>query len=137
MPSAWRDIEARGALALVAMVPLGRPTQEHGECSCENEHEKRRIDDTGPGIPDAARERIFEPFFRVPGTTQPGTGIGLATVRRILEAHGGRISVDDTEGPGSSFLIWLPLADAEHAVSLPSPLVRAPSRRGRGCEARA
>jgi signal transduction histidine kinase len=85
-----------------------------------------RVDDTGPGVPDAARERIFEPFFRVPGTKQPGTGIGLATVRRILEAHGGRISVEAAGGPGSSFHIWLPLTDAGHAQSPSSPPVRAP-----------
>lgn len=76
-----------------------------------------RIDDTGPGIPDAARERIFDPFFRVPGTKQPGTGIGLATVRRILEAHGGRITMEAREGPGCSFLVWLPLAESDHALS--------------------
>jgi signal transduction histidine kinase len=71
-----------------------------------------RIDDSGPGIPETARERIFEPFFRVPGTTEPGTGIGLATVRRILEAYGGRISVSSRDEQGSSFEVWLPLADA-------------------------
>ena len=93
-----------------------------------------RIDDTGPGIPEAARERIFEPFFRVPGTKQPGTGIGLATVRRILEAHGGRITVETPEGPGCSFIVWLPLADngyAAHADVRESrgPLVVVPTSR--------
>jgi len=79
-----------------------------------------RIADTGPGIPEAARERIFEPFFRVPGTKQPGTGIGLATVRRVLEAHGGRITVEASEEPGCSFLIWLPLASPPREVR-PAP----------------
>jgi signal transduction histidine kinase len=70
-----------------------------------------RIDvaDTGPGIPKEARSKIFEPFYRVKGTRIPGTGIGLATVRRILDARGGRIHVESTEGRGSRFSIWLPL----------------------------
>jgi signal transduction histidine kinase len=74
-----------------------------------------RVDDTGPGIPEASRARIFEPFFRVSGTRAPGTGIGLATVRRILDAHGGRIDVTSAEGGGSTFAIWLPLAGDDAA----------------------
>ena len=75
------------------------------------------IDDTGPGIPAASLERIFGPFFRVPGTKEPGTGIGLATVRRILDAHGGRIAAELLDGCGSSFRVWLPLADDCDGVS--------------------
>lgn len=71
-----------------------------------------RIDDTGPGIPAAARPRIFDPFFRVPGTRAPGTGIGLATVRRIVEAHDGRVEVVSELGVGSTFSVWLPLASS-------------------------
>jgi signal transduction histidine kinase len=91
-----------------------------------------RIEDTGPGIPEAARERIFEPFYRVPGTKQPGTGIGLATVRRILEAHGGRITVEGAVGSGCSFLVWLPLAAADHRLSAPPPALAEAVRRERG-----
>jgi signal transduction histidine kinase len=68
------------------------------------------VDDTGPGIPVEARAKIFEPFYRVPGTTVSGTGIGLATVRRVVDAYGGRIAVDSTVGTGSSIKLWLPLA---------------------------
>ena len=75
-----------------------------------------RIDvtDTGAGIPRAARDRIFEPFFRASGTRKPGTGIGLATVRRVVTARGGRIAVDSEQGRGSRFSVWLP------AVATPS-----------------
>jgi len=66
------------------------------------------VADTGPGIPQDAQTRIFEPFYRVEGTRAPGTGIGLATVRRIVEARGGRVGVESTEGVGSRFHIWLP-----------------------------
>jgi signal transduction histidine kinase len=69
------------------------------------------IDDTGPGIPGDALARIFEPFYRVPGTIASGTGIGLATVRRIIDAYAGRITVRSTLGAGSSFRVWLPLAE--------------------------
>lgn len=68
------------------------------------------VEDTGPGIPADAREKIFEPFYRVEGTRGPGTGIGLATVRRIVDARGGRITVESEAGKGSRFIVWLPTA---------------------------
>jgi signal transduction histidine kinase len=75
-----------------------------------------RVDDTGPGIPNGVREKIFEPFFRAPGTKASGTGIGLATVHRIVEAYGGWVRVDSRVGEGSSFRVCLPRADAEESV---------------------
>lgn len=69
-----------------------------------------RVDDSGPGIAADACARIFEPFFRAAGTNAPGTGIGLATVQRVVEAHRGRVRVESAIGHGSSFIIWLPLA---------------------------
>jgi signal transduction histidine kinase len=80
-----------------------------------------RFEDTGPGIPEEARARIFEPFFRVPGTVVPGTGIGLATVARIVDAHGGRIAMESELGVGTAFRVWLPLASfAEESVQMTS-----------------
>ena len=69
------------------------------------------VTDTGPGIPADALDSIFEPFYRVPGVTAPGTGIGLATVSRIVEAHRGRISVRSVLGEGSTFTVTLPLGE--------------------------
>lgn len=66
------------------------------------------VTDTGPGIPESARGRIFEPFYRVPGTVAPGTGLGLATVRRIVTAHRGRIECVSEAGRGTTFRVWLP-----------------------------
>ena len=64
--------------------------------------------DTGPGIPDSVLERLFEPFF----TTKPsGTGLGLATVYRIVGEHGGLVTVD-TGAHGTTFLIDLPVHQA-------------------------
>jgi signal transduction histidine kinase len=69
-----------------------------------------RVEDNGPGIPQEARERIFEPLF---STKETGTGLGLTISRRIVEAHRGDLSVDDIEGGGTRVEIRLPLGDAE------------------------
>jgi signal transduction histidine kinase len=53
---------------------------------------------------------IFDPFYRVDGSRVAGTGIGLATVRRIVDARGGRITLDSSKGRGCRFHVWLPLA---------------------------
>lgn len=69
------------------------------------------VADNGPGIPEAERERIFERFYRAKGTqTIPGTGIGLAIVRRVAEIHGGTPSVTDgLDGKGVCFRITFPV----------------------------
>jgi signal transduction histidine kinase len=67
------------------------------------------VADDGPGIPADERERIFEPFYR--GRAQreiPGDGLGLPIVRRIAEAHGGRIELDTEVGRGTTFRVILP-----------------------------
>jgi signal transduction histidine kinase len=68
------------------------------------------IQDSGPGIPRDSLARIFEPFYRVPGSKAPGTGIGLATVRRIVDAYGGTVEVESGVGLGTVFRVSLPLA---------------------------
>jgi signal transduction histidine kinase len=74
------------------------------------------VEDTGPGIPESALSKIFEPFYRLPSSRAPGTGIGLATVQRIVQAHGGRIVVESRVGEGTSFHVWLPLAAEESST---------------------
>ena len=72
------------------------------------------VDDRGPGIPPAERERIFEPFTRLSGTTRHGsggTGLGLAIARRIVDAHGGTIRADSPAGGGARFTVTLPGSD--------------------------
>lgn len=66
------------------------------------------IEDSGPGIPPELGARIFEPFTRgdVPGTT--GAGLGLATVKRLVTSHGGKIEVNSVVGVGSRFALELP-----------------------------
>ena len=66
--------------------------------------------DRGPGVPDAMRERIFEPFFRLPGHAEQagGVGLGLSLVKQIAERHGGRVRCDGRDGGGSCFVLDLP-----------------------------
>ena len=78
-----------------------------------------RIVDQGPGIPRAEQERIFEPFYRGPqrGRTRwLGSGLGLAIAKGFVEANGGRISVESLPGQGTSFVVELPLPQAQEAL---------------------
>jgi signal transduction histidine kinase len=69
-----------------------------------------RVNDRGPGVPAALRERIFEPFYRLPGASERngGVGLGLALVKSITERHGGTVRCEDRPGGGASFIIALP-----------------------------
>jgi signal transduction histidine kinase len=69
-----------------------------------------RVTDNGPGVPEAYRERIFEPFFRLPGHAERagGVGLGLALVRQIIERHDGRIRCVRPPEGGGCFVINLP-----------------------------
>lgn len=86
------------------------------------EHVEITVRDTGPGIPEALRERIFEPFY----STKPnGTGLGLPLVREIADAHGGRFTLESAPGEGACFTLTLPLeATAQHTEA---PNVHSPS----------
>jgi signal transduction histidine kinase len=70
------------------------------------------VKDTGSGIAPEYHERIFEKFFRVPGASSGGVGLGLYLAREIVEAHGGRIGVESALGLGSRFWFTVPRADA-------------------------
>ncbi len=56
------------------------------------------VEDDGPGIPPAERERVLERFYRVPGTAGTGSGLGLAIVREIAAGHGASIVIGDGSG---------------------------------------
>ena len=76
----------------------------------ENDRVVLEVDDAGNGVPPEFRERIFEAYFRVPDTVSgemPGSGLGLAVARRLLQQMGGRIWVADKPPPGARFCVEL------------------------------
>jgi signal transduction histidine kinase len=64
-----------------------------------------RVSDNGPGVAEAIREQVFQPFF---STKEEGTGLGLSIAARIMEDHGGCLSLRSREGKGATFIITLP-----------------------------
>ena len=82
-----------------------------------------RFADTGAGIPEEAKDRIFIPFYT---TKSKGTGLGLAISQRIVKAHGGSIEVQSRLGEGSEFILRFPSATAVDAAGrlglTPTPL---------------
>ncbi len=77
------------------------------------ENVRVEVKDNGPGLPPGAEQTVFEPFVRLGRTKQAGTGLGLATVRRIVEAYGGRVGVVAEPGAGSCFWFEMPKAHAQ------------------------
>jgi signal transduction histidine kinase len=71
-----------------------------------------QVHDRGPGVPAAQRERIFEPFYRLPGASERegGVGLGLALVKSISQRHGGSVRCEGRPGGGASFIVELPAA---------------------------
>jgi signal transduction histidine kinase len=67
-----------------------------------------KVADNGPGIPDAIKDKIFQPFFTTKPTGQ-GTGLGLSLAYDIVKAHSGELKVETKEGEGSEFIIQLPI----------------------------
>jgi signal transduction histidine kinase len=69
-----------------------------------------RVRDKGPGVPVSERERIFEPFYRLPGASERegGVGLGLALVKSITLRHNGTVSCEDQQGGGACFTLRLP-----------------------------
>jgi signal transduction histidine kinase len=67
-----------------------------------------QVADTGTGIAEDVLERIFDPFFT---TKKEGSGLGLATVHRIVEGNGGHVRVESAVGSGTRFCVLLPAAE--------------------------
>jgi two-component system, OmpR family, sensor histidine kinase TctE len=93
-----------------------------------------QVEDNGPGIPAAERERVFQPFYRALGTQVDGSGLGLAIVREIALRHGAQVTVAaavlrsaaggdavTAPGPGALFTVRFSLAAVEGADEVPAP----------------
>jgi signal transduction histidine kinase len=68
------------------------------------------VEDTGPGIPAHLTRRVFEPYVRGPNIGIPGIGLGLATVKRLVESHGGEIGL--RAAPKGGCLFWFELRES-------------------------
>ncbi len=103
---AW-NLVVNAAHAVQAARPEGGTIQ----VSCAPEGDEVRIDveDDGHGIPAEDLEKIFMPFFT---TKERGSGLGLAAVHRVVESHGGTVTVESTPGKGARFTVRLPIHEA-------------------------
>ncbi len=108
-------VNARQVLRGGGKVTVRSRMDERGDVTIE-------VEDDGPGIPEDARERVFEVFYSSRGG---GTGLGLPIARQIVERHGGAIEVADRQGAGTTFVIRLPRRHARGEV--PSPAAQASS----------
>lgn len=93
-----------------------------------------QVEDTGPGVPVAERERVFQPFYRALGTQVEGSGLGLAIVQEIAQAHGASVTLADArpgvEPPGALFTLRFPCAPRAAAAgreALPAGTAEAPA----------
>lgn len=113
LPAVWADGEKLGQafinLLLNAFEASSKGAKVWVDCRGSAGHSEEgvhvRIRDEGPGIGSEVLDHIFEPFFT---TKTSGTGLGLTNVKRIVEAHGGRVEFSCTGANGSAFDIWLP-----------------------------
>jgi signal transduction histidine kinase len=107
-----------GACLFIGAADAARPVQQAGVQSDEALRSfdaaivaggfcRVAVADAGPGIPPAIREKIFTPFFT---TRSRGTGLGLPTAKRLVEAHHGTIQIDCPPGGGTTVTVLLPLA---------------------------
>jgi signal transduction histidine kinase/CheY-like chemotaxis protein len=111
-----------------AMLETGRGGKLHVGTRRVGDRIEARVADSGPGIPVAIRNRIFEPFF----TTKKegsGTGLGLSLCYGILQEHGGSIRAESGSGPGTTFVLDLPIVRGEEKSPQPeAELSAAPGR---------
>ena len=91
---------------------VGQPLAVGVALSVQGGQAVLQVDDRGPGVPVDLRERIFEPFYRLPGASERegGVGLGLALVRSIAQRHGGSVACGEHPGGGARFSLRLPLA---------------------------
>jgi signal transduction histidine kinase len=103
---------------------IGERSPKHIDVVASTDGSTTRIEvrDTGPGVPRKQRYAIFDPYVRAPGSTTPGFGLGLATVRRLAEAHGGSVGVAQNVPMGSVF--WIELPNVPGPESSHAPAVR-------------
>lgn len=124
-----RDAMPKGGALRVetGSIPMAGRGRRADDCGENRPYAFLAVSDTGTGMDEKTKSRIFEPFFT---TKEPGmgTGLGLATVRGIVEQHRGHINVDSEPGKGTKFSVFLPLirneAQQEETRSRDAPFPR-------------
>ncbi len=97
-------------LNAAAYTPSGTPVEV--KASVINGEMAVSVVDRGPGLPPESLQHLFEKFYRVPGAPPGGTGLGLSIVKGLVEAHGGRVEVQNRPGGGAEFSFYLPVASS-------------------------
>ncbi len=119
LPEIWADPEQLKEVlanllvnACEAMVDGGRVTIQEEEAVQEpwGQVVVIRVSDNGPGIPESIQDKVFQPFY---STKEEGTGLGLSIAHRIIEEHGGGMSLTSRENEGATFIISLPFGKDE------------------------
>src|SRR5262252_295351 len=107
-----------------AIKHMGASPRRRVELRIIARHDRVRfeVEDTGPGLVPELLSQVFDPYVRGPRTSEPGLGLGLATVRRLVEGHDGRYGVSSRPGEGALFWFELP---AEHLTPHEMPAVGA------------
>lgn len=101
-------------LAINALNACGKGAQLRWRISQDKNTVSLSLQDNGPGIPEQLGIQIFEPFFT---TRNSGTGLGLAVVRTVIEAHGGRVQLTSSKRNGACFVIELPVNEQQQMPS--------------------
>lgn len=118
VPPVWGDEERLGQVLTNLLDNAVKYTPENGAITIEarmaegGSMVELSVSDTGPGIPEADRPRVFERFYRVDKARSRalgGTGLGLAIVKHIVEGHGGQVWVEGRRPSGSRFVVRLPV----------------------------
>lgn len=117
LPSIWVDEDMARRVLINLMENSSKFTPTEGEISVGARQEDGWIHlwvkDTGPGIPPAEQERVFDKFTRLRGANKPGLGIGLAFCRLAVVGHGGRIWIESDTDKGAAFHFTFPVATVE------------------------
>ncbi len=129
LPTIVGDITHLGRVASNLLGNALKYTPDGGAVTVRTYHDptgvQLEVSDTGPGIPPAEQEAIFQKYERLRGSKrQPGTGLGLFIVNTIVSEHGGSVRVASTPGCGATFTVCLPfeaIRPAPAPASLPEP----------------
>ncbi len=129
--NSWQSLPAQRGRVTIALAPVALDDVHAVNLPdlTPGKYLRLSVSDTGAGMDSATKARIFEPFFTTKPTGQ-GTGLGLAVVHGIVQAHHGAIVVDSQASTGTTVHIYLPAAPTSAATSAPASAQALPSGHG-------